>query len=429
VNTYTPGRQDGHRIAALPGGSFVVVWQSEGQDGDGFGIFGRRFAQDGRPGQEFLVNSITAFNQRTPDIAAAPDGTFLVVWLDTTRHVRGQRFDNAALRVAGEFEVDGEDLNQHAPFDPRLAASPTGDFVAAWTAETDGYVVRGRVLSADGTPKGTPFAVSEGLEFTDFVTGLTVRTDGSFVATWGQQFDGPELIRGRLFDALGGPITQPFDIGSDTRTSPFPPTGVCSESRGRFLVAWLDGNRDAVMYRRYDEAAQPITPGLMLAPREGRVDQRVPSLSCAEDGDSVAVFGEFCRERNFFGITGRRFRAESPEQAEEFRIGLPAFNGGAPVVATMAGGDFAVVWEICPTRQECDLFGQRFSLTDPAPCEGDCNGDGVVKVNELVTAVNVSLDPLSTGTVRCLSADTDLNGELSIAELVGAVGRALVGCE
>jgi hypothetical protein len=107
---------------------------------------------------------------------------------------------------------------------------------------------------------------------------------------------------------------------------------------------------------------------------------------------------------------------------------LPAFSGGTPVVATMAGGDFAVVWEICPTRQECDLFGQRFSVTDPASCEGDCNGDGVVEVSELVTAVNVSLDPLSNGTVRCLSADTNLDGLVSVDELVSAVGRALGGC-
>jgi large repetitive protein len=30
-------------VAADPAGNFVVVWQSLGQDGSGFGIFGQRF--------------------------------------------------------------------------------------------------------------------------------------------------------------------------------------------------------------------------------------------------------------------------------------------------------------------------------------------------------------------------------------------------
>jgi hypothetical protein len=47
VNTYTPGVQtpaSGGAVSSDPLGDFVVVWQSDGQDGDGYGVFGERSA-------------------------------------------------------------------------------------------------------------------------------------------------------------------------------------------------------------------------------------------------------------------------------------------------------------------------------------------------------------------------------------------------
>lgn len=61
-----------------------------------------------------------------------------------------------------------------------------------------------------------------------------------------------------------------------------------------------------------------------------------------------------------------------------------------------------------------------------SPCAGDCNGDGTVSINELITGVNVALSigPLSA----CPVFDVDGNGHLTIEELVLAVNNALAGC-
>ena len=64
VNTFTPGYQFRPVAAADKKGNFVVVWSSAGQDGDGYGVFARRFAADGTPrGGEFQVNSYTTGSQ------------------------------------------------------------------------------------------------------------------------------------------------------------------------------------------------------------------------------------------------------------------------------------------------------------------------------------------------------------------------------
>jgi hypothetical protein len=46
VNSYTTGAQTYPALGVAADGSFVVAWQSDGQDGDTLGIFGQRYARD-----------------------------------------------------------------------------------------------------------------------------------------------------------------------------------------------------------------------------------------------------------------------------------------------------------------------------------------------------------------------------------------------
>ncbi len=59
-------------------------------------------------------------------------------------------------------------------------------------------------------------------------------------------------------------------------------------------------------------------------------------------------------------------------------------------------------------------------------CPGDCDGDGVVTVAELVTLVNIALGNASID--ACPSADVNGDATVSIAELIAAVPSALSGC-
>jgi Ca2+-binding EF-hand superfamily protein len=59
-------------------------------------------------------------------------------------------------------------------------------------------------------------------------------------------------------------------------------------------------------------------------------------------------------------------------------------------------------------------------------CSGDCNGDGVVQVDELVRAVAISLDDEPIG--DCRPADGDDDGIVSVDEVIRAVRMALGEC-
>ena len=64
--------------------------------------------------------------------------------------------------------------------------------------------------------------------------------------------------------------------------------------------------------------------------------------------------------------------------------------------------------------------------TPAAPtCAGDCDGDGTVSINELITLVNIGLGaPLAT----CPAGDRNGDGQITIEELIAAVTNALEGC-
>ncbi len=59
-------------------------------------------------------------------------------------------------------------------------------------------------------------------------------------------------------------------------------------------------------------------------------------------------------------------------------------------------------------------------------CPGDCDGDGQVRVNELITGVNIALG--AVGVDACRAFDVNGDGRVAVSELVGAVNAALEGC-
>ena len=117
VNTHTPQRQRGARVATGAAGSFVVVWESlSGQDGSYSGVFARRFDGTGSPiTSEFQVNSYSTGNQAKPAIAGDGSGAFVVTWIS-----------------------DGQDGSSHGIFGQRLqpllfADGFEGESVCGWS--------------------------------------------------------------------------------------------------------------------------------------------------------------------------------------------------------------------------------------------------------------------------------------------------------
>lgn len=138
--------------------------------------------------------------------------------------------------------------------------------------------------------------------------------------------------------------------------------------------------------------------------------------------------------------TGPKDNDQNGEAAWQFTWRAPStpgvyvlFGAGNSVDAsgTVEGDDSAITTLMITVG---DVAATPTPTSTPAPtptspaaaCPGDCNGNGVVAINELISSVNVALGsaPVST----CSACDVNGDGSIGVSELVSAVGRLLNGC-
>ena len=191
VNTFTIAYQATATLAADPTGGFVVVWASDGQDGSAYGVFGQRYAASGAPlGPEFRVNTFTTGNQTGPEVGADGAGSFVVVWQSTLQDgdgagIFGQRYAASGAPIGGEFRV-----NSHTTSDqmrPVVALDSAGNFVVAWQSPgQDGSAngVFGQRYAAAGAPLGTEFRVNTFVTDEQNDPALAAAPAGPFVVVW-----------------------------------------------------------------------------------------------------------------------------------------------------------------------------------------------------------------------------------------------------
>ena len=195
VNTYTTGYQIQSAVASAPSGSFVVVWSSNGQDGDNYGVFGQRYDASGTPlGSEFRVNGYTPGRQWLPDVASDASGGFVVVWQSDGQDgsaggVFARRYDPQGAPLGAGFAV-----NEHTTAEqgtPRVAVAPDGSFTVVWSTFAhpggSGSDPVGRRFDASGAPVGGDFRINTYTSSYQSGAAIAADPDGDFVVAWSSQ--------------------------------------------------------------------------------------------------------------------------------------------------------------------------------------------------------------------------------------------------
>lgn len=118
------------KVASLRNGGFVVVWNRTDDPADGAisDVQYQVFDASGTPVSGILNAASTAANENEPDVAALPDGDFVIVWDDDTGDVTtARRYNPDGSPEGGKFTVaDGNATGQ----DVGVAAD--GRLLFAW---------------------------------------------------------------------------------------------------------------------------------------------------------------------------------------------------------------------------------------------------------------------------------------------------------
>jgi hypothetical protein len=401
ANSYTSGAQRTPRVATAANGNFVVVWSSNAEDGSGYGIFGRRFTSAGSPlGGEFRVNTYTSNAQATPAVASDSSGNFVVVWGSSLQDgsgygVVGQRFDSSATPLGPEFIVNV--YTTGAQSKPSVASDASGNFVVVWQAI--GIVCR--LYDSVGSPIGGEFRANTYTTNPPSNPSVASDSSGNFVVVWQTLFEDGFLtgVFGQRFDAVGSALGVEFRANTFTSTDQFL-ANVSRGANGTFVVVWQsfaqEGSGFGVFGQRYDAAGVPLGGEFRAnTTTTGSQSGAVAAVSAA--GDFIVVWQSPQPEDSSGGVFGQRYDTAGTPIGGEFLVNAYTSGGQiSPSVAAEAGGRFVVVWQ--SNAQ-------------------DGSGYGIFGVASCPTLASVTIDVSGTATV----CPTGTGGTATVTDSGGGV--------
>ncbi|HET7675491.1 MAG TPA: Ig-like domain-containing protein [Gammaproteobacteria bacterium] len=287
VNLTTSGKQNEPAVAMDAVGDFVIAWSSYGQDGDGNGVFARRYKADGTPlSGELQVNTQTIADQQTPAVAMDADGDFVVAWVDYQTNVDGsyfgifaRPFEAGGVAVGTEFQVNSfTTLIQSAP---TVAMDADGDFIVAWQtkyedAGTGDLGIAAQRFQANGAPAGSEFIVNTTTTGDQENPAVAMDAAGNFVVAW-TDYSGADAagdgIFAQRYHADGTPLGSEFQVNTHTSGDQISPA-IATDAAGDFVVAWEDhsgedGDGYGIFGQRYArETSLDLKSTLAVAPAD-----------------------------------------------------------------------------------------------------------------------------------------------------------------
>ncbi len=398
VNTVTAHAQTAPVVAADAAGDYVVVWTSDGEDGDGLGVFAQLYHADGSAvGGEIPVGTTTAGDQSNPKVAMDATGDFVVVWTSSSPDGLGvfaRRFKADGTPASGELAVDvfvpGSGALTGDRSEPSVGMNATGRFVVAWTGPiTDGqddfgFGTYARIYDDTGAPVTDAFMVNNVNLFGD-QTKPSVAMDaaGDFIVAYSDMDEGFQefTIEANVFDRTGAPIFVDgsqgdtiFTIVDNTNNTSVDDQSTPSaamDAAGDFVVVWQgpDADGEGVFADRYnifpDVHGNFGHAGVQQINTTTAGDQAAPSVASDAAGDFVVTW--ISSDADGTGITARRygFLSFAPivftPVSDEFAVNTTTIGDqSAPAVALDAAGDMVAVWQ-GPDADQDGIHGQRFA--------------------------------------------------------------------
>ncbi|MEZ6135354.1 MAG: LamG-like jellyroll fold domain-containing protein [Pirellulaceae bacterium] len=134
ANTTTTNTQNHPDVAVNDDGTFVISWMSNAQDGSGYGMYAQRFTAAGaKVGGEIQLAQTTLNNQWYGTIDNDSSGNFVATWMNSDGNGEGifaRRFSSSGTALGNEFQVNTWTSGDQGS--PNVSVDDDGDFVITW---------------------------------------------------------------------------------------------------------------------------------------------------------------------------------------------------------------------------------------------------------------------------------------------------------
>jgi hypothetical protein len=335
ISVATSGVHQQPQVAAFPDGGFVVVWTVGPSTGGKTVVHARLLGADGKfQSGEFLLGTPVADSQVATAVATQRDGSFVVAWDQQPAAGPGRvylrRFDRSGAALGHRVAIHPPDTLERRG--ARLAIRADGVLVVAWSALEVG-------------PPSNPFP------FLNTVARV-LAPDGSPL--------GPEIL------------VEKGDPGIGDNALDSSPGAIAFDPDGSFTIAYedqaTDVGRHAYLARfRIDGAALRLVP---LGMNQLACEASSPALAVTSAGNAIASWEGFGCDG--FAIQARTFSLRLRPLDAQRRVSRgPTGHQQQPAVAALADGRSVTVWDEPGRDGDGDgIFGRSFGA-DGAPQSPD----------------------------------------------------------
>jgi len=319
VNTYISSDQINPSIGKLKGNGFVIIWQSNGQDANDYGVYGQRYNLVGNKiGNEFQINTYTTSYQGAADISSLDNGGLVMVWQSlgqdgSNNGIYGQAYDAQGNRVGNEFQINTYTTLSQSYVS--VTSLINGGFVVIWMSDgQDGNArsVYGQLYNSTYHKANNEFRVNTAVSGNQWYPNVASLDDGGFLVVFMNPDGGNDGIYGQRYDSKGNKIKQPFPVNTYISNNQWYPV-VSRLNKGGFVVVWQSQNPTAASWSIYGQLYDSL--GLTVGEEfevsnninASQTKQTKPAVSSLADDGFVVIWQSENQDGSGYGIYGRIF--------------------------------------------------------------------------------------------------------------------------
>lgn len=370
THTYATYNQYAPKVVKDGNGNFVVTWQSQNQDGDGWGIYARRYNESGVPdGPEFKVNTTILGGQMYPDIAINSQGDFVITWQgsiagSSNYGIFAQRYNATGQPVGSEFLVNT--FTSGGQSNPTTAIDANGNFVIAWSSTNQDFAnpnsrfgIYAQRYNAAGEKTGTEFKINASANSYHSLPDVAMNDAGQFVVTW-QYKEGTNWdIYAKRFSAGGAAQGSQFRVNTFLTNKQLEPK-IAMDPLGKFIIIWRSEKQNGsstwnVYAQRFSSAATKLGSEFLANTYAFKYGTTPDTASTLAYSATINSNGEYavawqCPDQSSPGICTQRYRADGGLNEPWFRV-TQWFTGANPSqfydpsIAMGEDGHLVIAWE------------------------------------------------------------------------------------
>ena len=311
VNNYVAGEQQWATVASDASGRFVIAWTSDGQDGNGHGVYLRRFNADGTAidTTDILVNTgNTDGNQSNPALTMNSLGKMVITWQSDTginKGILAQMLDMndivAGSQLSNSPIIVDTGNNRYAS---AVDINTEGKFVITWGKGNNAFY---RTYDSDGVARinVTKANVNGDVQY----QAVAIQDSGKFIIA---DLSFGSLSRGvwvAIYSDDGNQIDDHKVTIGNSHTTP----SIAKDSDGNFIIVYQgngDGDGNGIFAQKYDSNLNKVNSEILINDSTTG-NQHLASIAMLDLDNYIVVWsGKGVGDSN--GVFTRQFGTSPP---------------------------------------------------------------------------------------------------------------------